>query len=119
MTVRIVEHLIAGVGRRYDIVLQSSRELSVLLYDDGGAELLVRRHDLGRASEIRVALDPLETTALVAVLSGADFAHGVTTTDQREQLQVGQVSAAGLSARETRRERVTRPTARWPPARRT
>jgi len=72
MTVRITERTLAGIGRIYEIPLESNLTLIVALLDRGGCELSLRRPGAERACA-SAGLDRDETLALVAVLTGAKF----------------------------------------------
>lgn len=72
MDIHIREHLLAGVGRRYDIELGDGRVLSVVVSDDGTRKLAVRNHGADEP-HLYISLTAAQASAVSALLSGARF----------------------------------------------
>lgn len=72
MDIHIREHLLAGVGRRYDIELGDGQVLSVVVSHDGTRKLTVRDRGADEP-HLHISLTAAQASAVSALLSGARF----------------------------------------------
>ncbi|GIU87978.1 MAG: potassium transporter TrkA [Acidimicrobiia bacterium] len=72
MSIRILETMLPGVGRRYDMYLRDDRVLTVVALDRGGVELSMARAGDDEPSA-SLPLTEAEAVAVAALLTGAEF----------------------------------------------